>query len=64
MTAALYTASDFQKLASGVDPGFVGEATVQVWAPSQDEWRLPLRMERSRSFRQGKSGDPIPAGRR
>ena len=60
MTAALYTASDFPKLASGVDTGFDGEATVQVWAPSQDEWRLTVADGTLTLFRQGKSGDPQP----
>src|SRR5262245_35739831 len=40
MTAVLYTASDFPSLARGIDPGLAGEATVHVWSPSQDEWRL------------------------
>jgi hypothetical protein len=38
--AAIYTASDFARLPEGVDPGFVGEVDVYVWAPPGDEWRL------------------------
>jgi hypothetical protein len=38
--AALYTASDFARLADGVDPGVEGEVEVHVWAPPGDEWRL------------------------
>ena len=37
--SALYTASDFPSLAHGVDPGFTGEASVSVWAPSSDGWK-------------------------
>jgi hypothetical protein len=37
---ALFVASDFSRLAQGVDPGIDGEATVSVWAPSEEEWRL------------------------
>jgi len=60
VTAALYTASDFPKLASGVDTGFDGEATVQVWAPSQDEWRLTVADGTITLLQRGKSGDPQP----
>ncbi|MFI5460979.1 MAG: alpha/beta hydrolase family protein, partial [Isosphaerales bacterium] len=60
VTAALYTASDFQKLASGVDTGFDGEATVQVWAPSQDEWRLTAADGTLTLVHQVCSGDPHP----
>jgi hypothetical protein len=40
INAVLYSASDFPKLASGVDPGIDGEGTLQVWAPSRDNWSL------------------------
>ena len=37
---AIYTASDFKRLAAGVDPGFSGTAMVSVWAPATDFWQL------------------------
>src|SRR5262245_432705 len=41
-SSVIYAASDFPALARGVDPGFVGEAVVSVWAPSQDDWSLTI----------------------
>jgi hypothetical protein len=38
--AAIYTASDFARLAAGIDPGIVGKVTVAVWAPPRDRWRM------------------------
>jgi len=60
VTAALYTASDFPKLARGVDTGIDGVATVQVWAPSQDEWRLTVADGTITLRHEGKSGDQEP----
>jgi len=62
-TAALYTASDFPSLARGIDPGLSGLATVQVWAPAQDEWRLTAADGTLTLVRQGNSGDPQPRWR-
>src|SRR5579883_323254 len=59
-TAALYTASDFPELARGVDPGFAGEATVQVWAPSQDDWSLTAEGETLALHLRNKPGDATP----
>ena len=57
----IYTASDFPALAQGVDPGIDGEATVSVWAPSQDEWSLTAGDDGTVTLkRQGKTGDASP----
>ncbi len=64
-TTALYTASDFPKLAQGVDPGFVGEATIHIWAPSGDVWRLsPEKGTVTLHFQSAGEAIPCPAGRR
>ncbi len=38
--SVIYTASDFKRLADGVDPGFTGEASVGVWAQAAERWVL------------------------
>jgi dienelactone hydrolase len=58
--AVLYAASDFQKLAAGVDPGFDGEADLQVWAPSQDAWRVTIADGTLTLVRQSKPGESRP----
>jgi hypothetical protein len=58
--AVLYSASDFPALAAGVDPGFSGEASAFVWAPSQDEWSLTPGAESLTLKLQGKPGDQTP----
>jgi len=58
--AALYTASDFARLAAGVDPGFAGEATVQVWAPPRDVWRFAYTNGTLTLSCESKRGDPEP----
>jgi len=59
-TTALYTASDFPKLAQGVDPGFTGEATIHIWAPSRDAWRLTPGDGTLTLHFQSQGGDPLP----
>ena len=58
--AVLYTASDFPALADGVDPGFVGEASVHVWSPSQDEWTLTPGTEGLTLNHHDRAGDRAP----
>jgi hypothetical protein len=57
---ALYTASDFPRLAHGVDPGFAGEATVHIWAPSGDAWRVSSDNGTLTLQFQSDGGDPLP----
>ncbi len=57
---ALYTASDFPRLAEGVDPGLSGEVTINVWAPPRDEWRLKTENGSLTLALRTKSGDPEP----
>ena len=56
----IYTASDFPSLAQGVDPGLAGEATVQVWAPRGNEWRLTAADGTLTLHHQIGPGDPVP----
>ena len=58
--AMLYTASDFSRLAEGVDTGLAGEVHVKVWAPSRDEWRLIADNGTLTLASKTKSGDPEP----
>ncbi len=58
--AALYVASDFPRLGRGIDPGFSGEATVQVWAPSEDEWSLTGKDGTFALSLTSRPGDPSP----
>ncbi len=59
-TARLYTASDFPSLARGIDPGLAGDVAVQVWAPSQDDWRLTVAAGTLTLHHAGRTGDPEP----
>ena len=58
--AVLYTASDFPRLAGGVDPGLAGEVTIKVWAPPRDEWRFATENGTVTLAFKPKSGDPEP----
>jgi hypothetical protein len=58
--SVLYTASDFSRLAHGVDPGFSGDATVQVWAPGSDEWSLSTKDGVTALAHKSRAGDPTP----
>jgi len=60
---ALFLASDFPRLAGGVDPGIAGEAAVLVWATGQDQWRLTVSGETLTLHFQTKPGDPTPSWR-
>ncbi len=60
ITSTIYPASDFPSLAVGVDPGFVGEATVSVWAPSRDDWSLTTEGETITLKLQHRPGDTVP----
>jgi hypothetical protein len=60
VSAALYTASDFQDLARGVETGLAGETAVHVWAPSQDEWSLSFNTGTITLRVRHKSGDTTP----
>ena len=56
----LYTASDFPRLAEGVDPGLAGLVSVNVWAPPGDEWRLTTENGTLTLTLKSKAGDPEP----
>ncbi len=58
--AAVYTASDFPRLAEGVDPGFAGPAVIQVWAPPRDDWRVTTANGTITLTCTHKDGDPEP----
>ena len=58
--AVLYTASDFARLAEGVDPGLVGEVHVHVWAPPGDQWRLTTENGRITLALTASKRDPEP----
>jgi dienelactone hydrolase len=61
--ATIYTASDFTWLAQGVDPGFTGPATLRVWAPPRDIWRLTEADGVITLILASKEGDPEPQWR-
>ena len=61
--ATLYTASDFTELAQGVDAGFAGPATLRVWAPPGDLWRLTEADGVITLSLASKEGDPEPQWR-
>ena len=61
--AAIYTASDFTRLAQGLDAGFTGPATLRVWAPPNDEWRLTEADGIITLSLASKKGDPEPQWR-
>ncbi|HEX3451024.1 MAG TPA: hypothetical protein VHS97_22410, partial [Isosphaeraceae bacterium] len=61
--ATIYTASDFTWLAQGVDPGFTGPATLRVWAPPRDNWRLTEADGVLTLILASKEGDPEPQWR-
>ena len=58
--AVLYTASDFPRLAQGVDTGLAGLVNVDVWAPPRNEWRLTSENGTLTLSLKTKSGDPEP----
>jgi dienelactone hydrolase len=62
-TKALYQASDFPLLADGVDPGWSGEATAQVWAPSIHGWRIAQKDGVVTLYFRKQPGDPLPQWR-
>lgn len=59
-SGTLYTASDFKRLAKGVDPGFSGEAVVSVWAPAGDQWHLTSAQGTITLQIEARPGDPTP----
>jgi hypothetical protein len=60
-TSVIYSASDFPALAHGVDPGFAGDATVSVWATSQDDWSQAAGDDGTITLTlRTKPGDPAP----
>ncbi len=61
--AMLFTASDFTRLAQGVDAEFTGAAILRVWAPPGDEWRLTVADEVITLVLNSKQGDPEPQWR-
>ena len=58
--AALFSASDFPRLAQGVDAGLSGLVNVDVWAPPRDEWRLSTANGTLTLSVKTRSGDPEP----
>ncbi len=56
----IYTASDFNRLAAGVDPGFSGEALFSVWAPATDVWRFEPGAGTINLKIEHKTGDSTP----
>jgi dienelactone hydrolase len=61
LPSALFLASDFPRLAEGVDTGLVGEVRVLVWSTGQDEWRLASSDETLTLHFRAKPGDPAPS---
>jgi hypothetical protein len=61
---ALFLASDFPRLAGGIDPGIVGDAEVLVWATGQEQWRLTSSGGTLTLNFQKKPGDPAPSWQR
>ncbi len=57
---AVFTASDFPKLAEGVNHGFAGLVRVHVWAPPGDEWHLTTDNGILSLILKTKPGDPEP----
>jgi hypothetical protein len=57
---ALFVASDFPRLARGVSPGIDGEATVSVWAPSEEDWRVEASDGTLTLRLRTRPGDPTP----
>jgi Acetyl xylan esterase (AXE1) len=60
MKGAIYTASDFKRLAHGVDPGVSGEVVVSVWAPAADLWQLKSNKGTISLRVESKGGDSTP----
>jgi hypothetical protein len=58
--AMLYAASDFPALARGVDLGWGGETTIQVWAPPCDQWDFALADGTLSLSHRAKPGDSHP----
>jgi dienelactone hydrolase len=58
--SVIYTASDFTRLAAGLDPGFSGEAVVSVWAPAADLWHLTSGAGMITLRVEPKTGDSTP----
>ena len=59
-SGAIYTASDFPRLAKGVDPGFSGEAFASVWAPAGESWRLTTQGGTITLASEARAADPTP----
>jgi hypothetical protein len=61
VTSALFSTSDFPALARGVDPGFSGEVSVSVWAPSQDDWAFTAGDDGAITLKlRSRPGEPTP----
>ncbi len=60
-STALFLASDFPRLAGGIDPGIVGEVRVLVWATGQDQWRLNSSDNTLTLHFEKKPGDSAPS---
>jgi hypothetical protein len=60
-TTALFLASDFPRLAEGIDLGLAGEFRLLVWATGQDDWRINRADETLTLHLQSKPGDPTPS---
>jgi dienelactone hydrolase len=58
--SVIYTASDFKRLAEGLDPGFSGEAVVSVWAPAAELWHLTAAAGTITLKVEPKAGDSTP----
>ncbi len=62
-TTALFVASEFPRLAGGIDSGIAGEAEVLVWATGEEQWRLTVSGETLTLHFQKKPGGPTPSWR-
>jgi hypothetical protein len=56
----LFTASDFPRLAEGIDPGFTGEAAVRVWSRSDQHWTLQREGNTLTLRLESKGSNPLP----
>ena len=63
-TGAIYTASDFPRLAQGVDLDFSGTAFVSVWAPGDENWQMTSEGGTITLKKDAKPGDPAPRWQR
>jgi dienelactone hydrolase len=60
----VFTASDFNRLADGIDPGLSGEVSAWVWSPARQGWSLLQDGDTVTLNSAEAGGDPLPRWQR